>query len=97
MNFVKHDWVIKKSRKPFKSGMQIEQITKFGENKNDPKQRKAAIFKDDSVCNLDQLELVITEKDSFFNVFGGVPVDREWALKTQVYREYMLNKHKISI
>lgn len=48
--------VVKLSNKPFKSGLQKEVIVDFGFNKNDPKNRRCAIFKDGSVCNVDLLK-----------------------------------------
>ena len=51
------NFVIKKSRRPFKSTRQIEQILEIGINPNDPNRRDCAIFADESVCNLDMLEL----------------------------------------
>ena len=56
------NFVIKKSRKPFKSTLQIEQVVSIGVNSQDPKLRKCAVFLDGSVCNLDQLTKVETLK-----------------------------------
>lgn len=49
------DKVIKISRKPFKSGKQIEEVVKFDINQTDPKKRECAVFQDGSVCNIDML------------------------------------------
>lgn len=54
------NFVIKKSKKPFKSTQQIEQVVSIGVNSQDPKLRECAIFVDGSVCNLDQLTRVKT-------------------------------------
>ena len=51
------DKVIKISKKPFKSGKQVETIVGFGTNPTDPKNRPCAQFSDGSVCNLDMIEL----------------------------------------
>ena len=51
------DEVIKISKKPFKSGKQIETVIGLSINSTDPKKRDCAIFSDGSVCNLDMLEL----------------------------------------
>lgn len=52
------DSVIKKSKKPFKSGKQIEVIVSFGTNEVDPKKRPCVIFTDGSNCNLEMIELI---------------------------------------
>ena len=51
------DKVIKISKRPFKSGKQVETIVGFGTNPTDPKHRPCAQFSDGSVCNLDMIEL----------------------------------------
>ena len=51
------DKVIKISKRPFKSGKQVETIVGFGANPTDPKNRPCAQFSDGSVCNLDMIEL----------------------------------------
>lgn len=51
------DKVIKISKRPFKSGKQVETIVGFGTNPTDPKNRPCAQFSDGSVCNLDMIEL----------------------------------------
>jgi len=51
------DKVIKISKKPFKSGKEVETIVEIGTNSTDPKNRPCAIFEDGSVCNLDMIEV----------------------------------------
>jgi hypothetical protein len=51
------DKVIKISKKPFKSGKQIETIVSFGTNPTDPKNRPCAFFEDGSVCNIEIMEI----------------------------------------
>ena len=51
------DKVIKISKKPFKSGKQVETIVGFGTNPTDPKNRPCAQFSDGSVCNLEMMEV----------------------------------------
>lgn len=51
------DKVIKISKKPFKSGKQVETIVGFGTNPVDPKNRTCAVFEDGSVCNLEMIEI----------------------------------------
>lgn len=53
------DKVIKISRKPFKSGKQIEEVVKFDINQTDPKKRECAVFQDGSVCNVDMIRVII--------------------------------------
>ncbi len=53
-----NDKVIKKSKKPFKSGNQIETVVTFGINETDPKKRECVVFADGSICNLDMIEIV---------------------------------------
>ena len=52
------DNVIKLSKKPFKSGNQIEKVIKLATNAADPKKRNCAVFSDESVCNLDMLKKI---------------------------------------
>jgi hypothetical protein len=52
------DKVIKKSKKPFKSGLQIETIKSFSINQTDPKKRECVVFEDGSVCNKELLNKV---------------------------------------
>ena len=51
------DKVIKISKKPFKSGKQVETIVSFGTNPTDPKNRPCAFFEDSSVCNIEIMEI----------------------------------------
>lgn len=51
------DKVIKISKKPFKSGKQVETIVGFETNSTDPKNRPCVKFSDGSVCNLDMIEI----------------------------------------
>lgn len=53
-----NDIVIKKSKKPFKSGNKVETVVSFGINETDPKKRECVIFADGSICNKDLLEIV---------------------------------------
>ena len=53
-NFKCGDLVKKKSGKPFKNGEKTAVILSFVENTNGPK-KLAAVFADNSICNLDQL------------------------------------------
>jgi hypothetical protein len=48
------DLVKKKSGKPFKNGEKTAVIISFTENTDGPK-KLAAVFSDNSICNLDQL------------------------------------------
>lgn len=50
------DNVAKISKKPFKSGNQIEKVVGLATNTADPKKRNCAVFSDGSVCNLDMLK-----------------------------------------
>jgi len=52
------DKVIKKSKKPFKSGLQIETVKGFSINQTDPKKRECVVFEDGSVCNKELLNKV---------------------------------------
>ena len=54
-NFAIGDIVTKKSNKPFKNKCLEQTIVDFCINQTDPKKRIAAVFDDDSVCNLDML------------------------------------------
>jgi hypothetical protein len=51
------DKVIKISKKPFKSGKQVETIVELGTNPIDPKIRPCAVFEDGSFCNLEMMEV----------------------------------------
>ena len=53
-----NDKVIKKSKRPFKSGNQIETVVSFSINEIDPKKRECVVFADGSICNVSILELV---------------------------------------
>lgn len=52
------DKVIKNSKKPFKSGKQVEVVVDLGVNPIDPKNRPCVIFEDVSVCNIEMLTKV---------------------------------------
>jgi hypothetical protein len=52
------DNVIKKSKRKFKSGLQIETVKGFSINQTDPKKRECAVFEDGSVCNKELLNKV---------------------------------------
>lgn len=52
------DKVIKISKRPFKSGKQVETIVSFGTNQADPKKRPCAFFEDGSICNIEIMEVV---------------------------------------
>jgi hypothetical protein len=53
--FKEGDVVTKKSGKPFKNGEKSQTILSFGVNPEDPNQRPAAVFSDESYCSLDLL------------------------------------------
>ena len=50
------DKVIKKSKKPFKSGLQIEVVKSLSINETDPKKRDCVVFENGSVCNTHLVE-----------------------------------------
>lgn len=60
------DFVIKKSKKPFKSGLKIEKVCGFDVNQIDPKKRQCVVFKNGDICNKSILNVYIP---SLFELF----------------------------
>jgi len=51
------DFVIKKSKKPFKSGLKIERVLGFDVNQIDPNKRRCVVFKGGDICNESMLNV----------------------------------------
>lgn len=60
MHFKCGDSVQKLSGKPFRNGEKTAVIVSFTENTDGPK-KLAAVFSDKSICNLDQLKIVVED------------------------------------